>query len=107
MSNPQTHDRNADQVAYWNGPAGHPLGTGDACADANPTCNEAQIRADNAINTVEPTMRDPDAGDFTLVDPGALPSPVAVPAFVWDATPLAVPADAEIDIDTRASVGAS
>lgn len=71
----------------WNGPADHPLGVGDgACLDDNPTCSAAQIAADNAINTVQPELVDPEAGDFRLTDASraALPAPVAIPELVWD-----------------------
>ncbi|MFN8446162.1 MAG: GDSL-type esterase/lipase family protein [Caldilineaceae bacterium] len=50
----------------WNGPANHPLGVGDdsGCQASNPTCNPTQLLADNAINTVEPQLRNPAHGDF-------------------------------------------
>ena len=71
----------------WNGPADHPLGTGDGgCLDDNPTCSAAQITADNAINTVQPELVDPDAGNYALTDASraALPAAVAIPDLVWD-----------------------
>ncbi|MBI5088449.1 MAG: right-handed parallel beta-helix repeat-containing protein, partial [Actinobacteria bacterium] len=91
----------------WNGPADHPLGVGDGCADTNPTCNDAQIRAQNAINSIDPELVDPEHGDFAPADPRVLPTPVAVPDFVWDATPLPIPPDARVDIEPRTRVGAS
>jgi hypothetical protein len=77
----------------WNGPADHQLGVGDGCAPDNSTCNEAQILADNAINTTQPQLRDPANGDFSLTDESraAMPATVPIPDFVWDATPLPVP----------------
>ncbi|MCU1360534.1 MAG: hypothetical protein JWN99_1823, partial [Ilumatobacteraceae bacterium] len=80
----------------WNGPADHPIGTGDGCADANATCNDAQIRATNAINTIEPQLVDPEHGDYSLTDDSKaqLPPAVAIPDFIWDETPLPVPAGA-------------
>ena len=50
----------------WNGPANHSLGLGSdtGCLPTNPTCNETQLRADNAINTVEPQLVNPAAGDY-------------------------------------------
>ena len=77
----------------WNGPVDHPLGTGDGCADTNPTCTEAQIRADNAINTIEPVLVDPEHGDFRLTDASraALPPTVAIPNFTWDDLPPGLP----------------
>ncbi len=71
----------------WNGPADHPLGTGDGgCPDDHPTCSAAQITADNTINTVQPELADPEAGDYRLTDASrtALPAPVAIPDLVWD-----------------------
>lgn len=78
----------------WNGPADHPLGVGgDACTDANPTCNAAQLAADNAINRVQPQLVDPAGGDWQIANPGVLPAPVALPSFPqWDAFTPAVPA---------------
>ncbi len=62
----------------WNGPADHPLGIGDSmgCASDNPTCNEAQIRRDNAINTQIPY----DEGGTLSVSL----NPVEIPPFVDD-----------------------
>jgi hypothetical protein len=87
----------------WNGPADHVLGTGDGCPDANDTCSAALITAANSINTLEPELRDPEHGDFRLADTSAaaMPRAVALPEFVWDATPVAVPVgDAERNIST-------
>ncbi len=77
----------------WNGPVDHPLGVGDGCADTNATCNGAQLRAANAINTIQPRLRDPANGDYMLADESRaqLTAAVDVPAFIWDGTPLAVP----------------
>lgn len=46
----------------WNGPADLPL-TGEYVPDT-PTCNETQLRSDNAINTIMPRLIDPGHGDF-------------------------------------------
>ncbi|MBI4469353.1 MAG: right-handed parallel beta-helix repeat-containing protein [Acidobacteria bacterium] len=54
----------------WNGPAGHALGIEEpdqGCRNSNPTCNEAQLRAENTINTMEPQLRDPTRGDYRPV----------------------------------------
>lgn len=77
----------------WNGPSDHPLGTGEGCPDGNETCNTAQILDANEINTIEPTLTDPDNGDFSLTESslGSLPAPVPIPRFVWDQTPIPVP----------------
>ena len=50
----------------WNGPPGHSLGLGGStgCQPSNMTCNEAQIRAENAINSLEPQLVNPAAGDY-------------------------------------------
>lgn len=65
----------------WNGPADHPLGievSSAGCQPANPTCFAAQLRADNAINTIEPQLVAPASGDFRPVAGGSL---FAVPVF--------------------------
>ena len=90
----------------WNGPADHVLGAGDGCGDSNATCNAAQIIAANAINTIEPALRDPQNGDFRLTEASAtaMPPTVAVPDFVWDATPIEVPhGDADIHGNARSA----
>ncbi|MBI3158296.1 MAG: right-handed parallel beta-helix repeat-containing protein [Chloroflexi bacterium] len=59
----------------WNGPAGHPLGIedgGEGCQPDNPTCNAAQLLADNWINTLEPQLVDPANGDFRPLEGGNL-----------------------------------
>jgi len=59
----------------WNGPISHPLGIEggeQGCADSNPTCSEAQLRADNQINTIEPVLIAPASGDFRIAPGGAL-----------------------------------
>lgn len=51
----------------WNGTVSHPLGIEDAsqgCQSSNTTCNEAQLRADNFINVIEPEFLAPEQGDF-------------------------------------------
>jgi hypothetical protein len=52
----------------WNG-EDLPLGVGDdqGCQPANMTCNAAQLTAENAINSVEPELVDPENGDFRPV----------------------------------------
>jgi len=89
----------------WNGPAGLPLGAGEAGEGgqpSNPTCNATQLRADNSINGVKPQLVDPAGGDFTpspggnvfsspVYEPPAFsggdrPSPPASPAGELDNT---------------------
>lgn len=83
----------------WNGPADLPLGIEDdseGCRPANPTCNEAQLTADNHINQTQPALIDPGGGDFRPA-PGSLAGIVTypLPDFpAWDAlTPAAPPGD--------------
>lgn len=79
----------------WNGPADWPLGVGEdsGCLPANPTCNAAQLVADNAINTVEPIFVDAVDGNFRVSNAGTLPTPVALPPFsAWHEFTPAVPA---------------
>lgn len=77
----------------WNGPVDHPLGVDLACLPGNPTCNETLIRADNAINTVEPQLASPTCGDYQLSTGGAsYPVAVALPDFpAWVAFTPPVP----------------
>lgn len=81
----------------WNGPSDLPLGVGDGegCTSANPTCNPAQLLADNAINTVEPQLIDPANGNFRPVAAGTLydVTTFAIPDFpAWQSLPPASPA---------------
>ena len=76
----------------WNGGADMPLGIegSDApagCQPDNPTCNEAQLRADNAINTFEPQLIDPAHSDYRPSEGmGTLTLVVLpIPDFTWDA----------------------
>jgi len=69
----------------WNGLPDHPLGLGDGtgCDDGNPTCNAAQILADNSINSLAPSFANAAANDFHLVLGSALAAATspAIPAF--------------------------
>jgi hypothetical protein len=83
----------------WNGGEEMPLGIEDAsqgCQDTNPTCNAAQLLADNMINTLQPQLVDPAGGDFRPAAGGSVVDVVtyAIPDFGWgDApTPPSVPA---------------
>jgi hypothetical protein len=76
----------------WNGPADLPLGVEDpssGCRPSNPTCNASQLRADNAINTVEPTLVNPEGGDFHPSPGSSILSlhSVAIPDFSGDDRP--------------------
>lgn len=70
----------------WNGPTDLPLGIEDSdqgCQAGNATCGEAQLRADNAINTIEPQLVDPDHGDYRAMTGNAVFSfaTQTIPAF--------------------------
>ncbi len=90
----------------WNGPVGHLLGIEDSdqgCQPANPTCNIAQLIAENAINTLEPQFTDPANGDYSPLPGGNLfgLALAPLPTFGWAALPgvpvgsasLAIPTD--------------
>lgn len=77
----------------WNGPAGHPLGIEDSsegCRPANPTCNETQLRADNAINVIQPQLVNPAGGDFRPVTGGNVftAATYPIPDFTWSDAPI-------------------
>jgi len=82
----------------WNGPADLPLGIEDSsqgCQNVNPTCNAAQLLADNAINTVEPQLANPRCGDFHPLAGGSVfgadvPT-FALPAFAGGDQPTTPP----------------
>jgi len=76
----------------WNGPADHALGIEDpsqGCQPTNPTCNETQLRADNAINTIQPQLVNPAGGDFHPVTGGNVfgAATYAIPDFSWSDAP--------------------
>lgn len=81
----------------WNGPSDHSLGLGDetGCQPTNPTCNATQLLADNAINTLEPQLRNPAQGDFRPAANSNLAGVTTypIPAFpAWDSfTPAVAP----------------
>ncbi|MCK6578917.1 MAG: right-handed parallel beta-helix repeat-containing protein [Anaerolineae bacterium] len=70
----------------WNGGADMPLGVETSpdfpagCPPDNPACSAAQLRADNAINTVEPRLVDPEGGDYRPA-PGWRFTTYAIPEF--------------------------
>jgi Right handed beta helix region len=71
----------------WNGGPEMPLGVEPnpdfPAGCQNATCNADQLRAENAINTIEPQLVDPENGDFRLVSAdGMTTSPIA--DFIWD-----------------------
>lgn len=55
----------------WNGPSQKlELGDEPGCSSANPTCNEKQLRSENAINTLMPQLADPAHGNFAPLPGG-------------------------------------
>ena len=50
----------------------HPEWGGSGCAPGNPTCTAALVLEHNAVDTLEPQLRDPGAGDFRCAAPGQL-----------------------------------
>lgn len=71
----------------WNGAPDMPLGVGaeTGCAPANPTCNPDQLRADNAINTLQPEFVNAPAGDFRPTGAWLTQWRVwPIPDFVWE-----------------------
>lgn len=77
----------------WNGDAGMPLGIeeGAGCADSNPTCNAAQLLADNLINTLEPALVNVAQNDFSPTAALQAVPIVAVPSFDLSDVPAGVP----------------
>jgi hypothetical protein len=73
----------------WNGPPEHALGLGDdsGCQAGHPTCGESYVRANNQINTREPTFADLANGDVRPTGALAQERAVAVPDFSWDDRP--------------------
>ncbi|MBI5293981.1 MAG: S-layer homology domain-containing protein [Chloroflexi bacterium] len=72
----------------WNGSASMPLGVednADACIASDVTCNEAQLLADNAINTVQPAFVNAAGGDFHPDgDWGNSVTLYDIPDYVWE-----------------------
>jgi hypothetical protein len=61
------------------------------CQPSNATCNATQLRADNAINTMQPQLISPASGNFRPTPGGNVFSAItfAIPNFVWsDAPPV-------------------
>ncbi len=87
----------------WNGPSDHPLGVDDTtgCPSSNPTCNAAQLVLSNTINSIEPQLVNPLAGNpsdgnYRPVAGSNLFSVTtyALPDFAWDTFTPAVPTGA-------------
>ncbi len=77
---------------FWDGSADHLGVTGDegtACANANPTCNPAQLAADNAVGTIDPALIDAVHDLYQPVAGGNLFSAdvFEIPDFAWSDLP--------------------
>lgn len=66
---------------FWNGGLETTLGVGDeeGCRESNPTCNPAQLTADNAFNTLNPQL----GTDFRAGASLAPRAAIALPDFDW------------------------
>ncbi len=76
----------------WNGAKDKAIGTewaGTGCQPSNPTCNEAQLRADNAINSIEPQLVNPANGDFRPASGSNIfgAKTFTIPGFDWNDAP--------------------
>ncbi len=68
----------------WNGDVNMPLGIegSAACQNINPNCNETQLKADNAINGLQPRFVSPVLGNFRPVGTWVNSAPTyAIPDF--------------------------
>jgi hypothetical protein len=74
----------------WNGPADHPLGIGEGegCAESNPTCNQAQLIADNSVNQSPPAFVDATTENFQLSNGADALAPVTIPVFAGWTPPV-------------------
>lgn len=72
----------------WNGPAGHALGLGDdGCQGGHPTCSETYVRANNQINTRQPSFADLSNRDVRPAGSLLNERSVTVPDFDWSDMP--------------------
>jgi len=93
ISSPVAADNNLVMAGnlIWNGPVDHPLGIDETtgCQPSNPTCNAAQLTANNTINQIEPQLLDPEGGDYRPA-PGSnvySAATYAIPDFTWSDAP--------------------
>lgn len=79
---------------------GSTYGGDPGCQSSNPNCNETQLAADNAVNTLEPQLENPGAGDFRPSAGSNLlaVSTVTMAPFSWSDAP-ATPAVPEGTLD--------
>jgi hypothetical protein len=92
--NPASSDQNLQIRGnlIWVGDMSQPLGieeSSQGCQPGNPTCNETQLRAENAINTIEPELADPVHDNFRPLAAGNLFGMVTypLPTFPGDDRP--------------------
>ncbi len=87
----------------WNAPiedaglVGDNNGSGNiGCQAGHPTCNPAQLQAENAINTLRPQLRNPSGGDFRLQvgSSACTAAAAAVQDFGWGDAPQQPPVPA-------------
>ncbi len=71
----------------WNGSNDLGLGSDTGCSSSNVTCNETQLRRDNAINTIRPDLRNPDQGDYRPGNIIAGATTFTIPDFTWNDAP--------------------
>lgn len=88
-SNRADNDLRIAGNVIWNGPEGHALGLGDdsGCQPNHATCSETYVRANNKINTRQPSFTDLGAGDLRPAGALAQERSVSVPDFSWDDRP--------------------
>jgi hypothetical protein len=84
----------------WNGPATHALGI-----ENSTFLTETQLRADNAINTVQPELQDPENGNFHPTPTSNVFSAATyvVPDFGWTDAP-SIPAVPAGNLDNAVTV---
>lgn len=97
----------------WNGSADKALGIDGenseaGCNDNHASCSTRQILADNAINTLEPQLIDPESGNFNPVPEGTVfdIQPVDLPVFSWSdlpAAPVVPPGSTRIQVEVTRS----
>lgn len=88
-SNRADNDLRIAGNVIWNGPADHPLGLGEdsGCQPGHATCSETFLRANNQINTRQPSFANLDTGDVRPAGLLLQERSVAVPDFSWDDRP--------------------
>lgn len=87
-SNRADNDLRIAGNVIWNGPTEHALGLGDdGCQGSHPTCSETYVRANNQINTRQPSFAD--LGNRDVRPSGSLLNErsVPVPDFDWSDMP--------------------